>query len=348
MLYICRYFLFMFLFLLFSLPFGVPTRMSLVDRQVSSEASCMVGDKLYNDVVQKLNRRNPQIVLIGSSMLGEAVEQNMLSAMLSKPAAAVWTGGAGSAWWYLVIKNIIPRMKKKPSVIGVFFRDNFLTLPKHRVNGNHKNFIDDFSTEHEELLDRLAYLDQLNIVTLFMQKYLPIFNKKNLYKKKFDRALKNTVAHMYHFDNTKKVNQSIADVFANQNMNDAFLHERQLADDKKHYEYKGQMQFLPKKTFLEPIIRLCHDRGISLVLIRVKRRRDLQAGQQPLKLLTYMAALKKYFKKNGVYLIDYTENQSIKLQHFGRGDHLNRQSGRQLFTSMLAADLKKMPAFQSP
>jgi hypothetical protein len=75
------------------------------------------------------------------------------------------------------------------------------------------------------------------------------------------------------------------------------------------------------------------------VFIRIKRRRDLVEGKQSESLQNYMKQLKNYLRAHNVSFIDYTDNRSIRLDDFGKGDHLNRQHGRQRFTIMLADDL---------
>jgi hypothetical protein len=168
-------------FALFTLPFGLPQRMALVDRRITPQSAGIVGDKYYDDLVRKLNHRQPELILIGNSMLGEGVDERQLESLLDMPAAAVWHGGVGSAWWYLVVKNIIPQLKKKPALIGIVFRDNHLTLPAMRVTGKHKPLIDSLAGEDEELLDRLAYLNQENFLSLQLKKYIPLFNKRERY-----------------------------------------------------------------------------------------------------------------------------------------------------------------------
>ena len=48
-----------------------------------------------------------------------------------------------------------------------------------------------------------------------------------------------------------------------------------------------------------------------------------------------------YLDESKIPLIDYTENCRIKEEHYGKGDHLNRSSGRRLFISLLANDLSR-------
>jgi hypothetical protein len=329
-------------FALFTLPFGLPQRMALVDRHITPQAAGIVGDKYYDDLVRKLNHRQPELILIGNSMLGEGVDERQLEARLKMPAATVWTGGVGSAWWYLVVKNIIPQLKKKPTLIGIVFRDNHLTLPAMRVTGKHKPLIDSLAGNNEELLDRLAYLSQENFLSLQLKKYIPLFNKRESCKQALDSALKGFASRLLRLSGPKAVDQAAASVFASGKMIPALLNERQLEDERKQDSAKEDLSFQPEKTFLKPIIELCREQDVRLVFIRVKRRRDLEAGRQSKELLEYMDKLEKYLQENQVNLLDYTGSSAIQKEHFGEGDHLNRQSGRQLFTALLADDLQNL------
>ncbi len=329
-------------FALFTLPFGLPRRMALVDRQITPTAAAAVGDKYYDDVVWKLNHRQPELILIGNSMLGEGVDERQLESLLNMPAAAVWNGGVGSAWWYLVVKNIIPQLKKKPALIGIVFRDNHLTLPMMKVTGKHKPLIDSLAGENEELLDRLAYLSQENFFSLQLKKYIPLFNKREHCKQALDAVLKKTASILLRLPDTEAVDHAAASVFASGKMIPALLNQRQLDDERRQDSAKDDMAFQPEKTFLTPIMELCRRQNIQLVFIRVKRRRDLEPGRQPPELLAYMDKLRKHLQDNKAYLLDYTDHSAIQKEHFGEGDHLNRQSGRQLFTAILANDLKNI------
>ncbi|MGR0480675.1 MAG: hypothetical protein ACTFAL_04530 [Candidatus Electronema sp. V4] len=332
----------LFCFALFTLPFGLPQRMALVDRKITPQAAGMVGDKYYDDLVCKLNHRKPELILIGNSMLGEGVDERHLESLLHTPAAAVWNGGVGSAWWYLAVKNIIPQLKKKPALIGIVFRDNHLTLPTMRVTGKHKPLLDSLAGEDEELLDRLAYLSQENLLSLQLKKYIPLFNKREYCKQSLDSALKGIASSLLRLPDPEAVDQAAASVFASGRMIPALLNQRQLDDERKQDSAKEDMSFQPEKNFLKPMIELCREQDVQLIFIRVKRRRDLEPGRQPPELLAYMDKLAKYLQANKVHLLDYTGHAAIQTEHFGEGDHLNRQSGRQLFTALLAADLQKM------
>jgi hypothetical protein len=332
----CTLCLVFFFFFLFTLPFGLPSR-PVVERELTTHSTAMVGDKLYHDVVAKLNRRRPQIILIGNSMLGESVEQNRLSVLLKHPVATVWQGGMESAWWYLVVKNIILHLREKPELVGIFFRDYYLTMPRLRVSGNHKKIIDDFCSPHEVFLDNLAYRQGRGIFNNLLQ-YIPAYMQRNISKNAIDNWVKSLAGFFSGGVDSNQVANAISSIFAQHHLNDNLLHRRQVADEKDQ-EKGANKEFDPETSFIPVIIQLCKAADIKLVFIRVKRRRDLQSGMQPPELLCYIKELKRYLRKERISLIDYTDNRHIVLEDFGKGDHLNRQSGRYKFTALLASDL---------
>jgi hypothetical protein len=61
--------------------------------------------------------------------------------------------------------------------------------------------------------------------------------------------------------------------------------------------------------------------------------------------LSYISQLNDYLTSQGVPLIDFTNDPSITREHFGKGDHLNRQEGRKIFTVRLSELIKQNLAF---
>jgi hypothetical protein len=211
-----------------------------------------------------------------------------------------------------------------------------------RVTGKHKPLIDSLAGENEEPLNRLAYLGQENFFSLQLKKYIHLFNKREYYKQAVDSTLKGIASRLLHLSGTEAVDQAAASIFASSRMIPDLLNKRQLEDERRQDSAKKDMIFQPEKTFLTPIIELCRAQNIQLVFIRVKRRRDLEPGRQPKELLEYMDKLARYLHDNQAHLLDYTDNHAIQIEHFGEGDHLNRQSGRMLFTELLADNLRKL------
>lgn len=301
----------------------------------------MIGDKRVSDVSGTINSQNPELILLGNSMLGEAVGQEEMSRALGLPSVKVWLGGSGSAWWYLVIKNIVSELPHKPKYIGIFFRDNYLTLPQHKTSGKHKSGIDAFAGAREETLDQLAYFNSMDSVELAAQKYLPLFNHRTQIKETFDRNLQQLTAKITDAGDVKKVKKLVAIAFDNDKMNPVMLDRRQLADELAQDEYRKDMSFHPDRSFLDHIIKLCEEQGIKLFFVRVKRSRDLRVNKQSPDLLAYMSLFNSYLSEKDIPLIDFTDDKQLVSKHFGKGDHLNRGSGRTLFTQLLAERIEK-------
>ena len=318
------------------LAFGLPRKMNLIERDSAINDKCMLGDNLVTDLLNELNQIQPQLILVGNSMLGEAVDQNEMTKLTGLQTVKVWLGGSGSAWWYLVIKNIFPDLAVKPKYVGIVFRDNYLTLPQHKVNGKHRWGIDAFAGSNEEVLNELAYYSSMSYPGLFMHKYFPLFNRREKYKESFEYQIKEAAAFLTGGESVSQVNEFIAEALDNEKMDSDMLHKRQLADELAQDEYKKDMNFRPEKSFLKYIIELCKEQGVALFFIRVKRLRDASDSKESPELLRYIAQLKRYLSERNIPLIDYTYDTSITKQHFGKGDHLNRGAGRKIFTASLS------------
>ena len=301
-----------------------------------------VGDKYYEDVVKKLNRRHPKVILIGNSMLGEAVDQNELSSMLDVSVASLWVGGMGSAWWFLVVKNVIPRLQNKPELIAVFFRDDYLTLPGLRVTGNHKRFIDDYLVGDEDILHKFAYGQESSLLIQFISSQFQNFSSREQYREKIDKLVKDVSGFLCGVETVEETNAFIANIFSEEKMNGHLLHLRQIKDEERHDSQRAKFLFRPEDSFLQPMIVNAKEQNVQLLFVRVKRRRDLLADKQPRELLLYQEKLRHYLRENDVLLLDFTDNNTIQEKHFGRGDHLSRQAGRSLFTDGFAGNLRQI------
>jgi len=344
---IIRICLTVFIFFILVLAFGSPREMKLVERSSSIDDECLVGDKHIPDLSETLTSIKPELILLGNSMLGEAVGQEQISEALGVNSVKVWLGGSGSAWWYLVIKNIVSKLSHRPRYIGIFFRDNYLTLPQHKTSGKHKKGIDGFAGEGEEVLDQLAYFSSMNSVELAVQKYLPLFNHRTQLRETFEQNLKNLVAKNTGVGDVEKVNELISVTLDNAKMNSQMLHRRQIADELTQDEYRKDMSFHPERSFLEHIVTMCKEQDIGLFFVRVKRLRDLKVNKQSPELLKYISQLNAYLNEQNIPFIDFTDNRQILKKHFGKSDHLNKKGGRNLFTQLLAEQIKKNVFVQS-
>ena len=322
-----------------TLPFGLPGDIQLVHRIHSEKKEAVVNERFVDNLIEKIDRNNPEVVLIGDSMLGEAVDADVLSKKTGVNCLKIWMGGSGTAWHYLVVKNILPKCKIKPKYIGIFFRDNHLTLPQHKTTGKHKHSIDNLTDANEPILDEFAYHNQMSFIELFFKKHIPVVNKNEMIKSKIDDFIKSEISKHYFNSDKLSFDNFISSKFAISTMDKKLFNDRQIADEYSQDLYREDMEFHPEKSFLPYMIKYSEAIGSNIFFVRVKRKRDLVNGREPENLLRYMNKLRSYFKGNNIKYIDYSHNESIVESHFGQGDHLNRQEGRSHFTNLFANDL---------
>jgi hypothetical protein len=276
------------------------------------------------------------VVLLGNSMLIEGVEPQLFCQLTGASTTKFCLGGTASAWWYLVLKNVIAKAPHKPKVVVVFFRDHFLTDPSCRVSGKYMPDINEMVDGSEPLLDRLAYLGNMDRSSYWLLQNSSLMRQHDRICSEVAPFIKRKLVGPLVGRSVDEIENSLEKVFADKNLDQRLLTSRQLAlestkDDTK-YNFSEQLG----GSFLPHMIDIAEDAGIQLVFVRVKRRRDLEPNKEPQELTQYMKQLGSYLEKHNVPLLDFTNDDRLKLEHYAAGDHLNRGKGRELFTRMVA------------
>lgn len=287
----------------------------------------------------------PKIVFLGNSIMDEGVDEREFSKLTATQTIKVWSGGGASAWWYLALKNVIVEANYKPQMVMLFFRDHFLTDPAYRVTGKYKQIIGAVAKKDEPVLDRLAYLGQMDAAAYFLFRYCPLYRQSDNIKNQLETTVKDKVVSGLCSLEEGMADRAIERLFEEKNLNKELLTIRQLAAEStgsnKLYDFPQELE----RSFLPYMIDMAKENNIQLVFVRMKRRRDVKPGAQPKALQKYIKDLKDYLAENQMTFIDFTDDKRIKIEHYGSGDHLSRDGGRQLFTKMLAE--KMLPIIQN-
>ncbi|MFP6874101.1 MAG: hypothetical protein VCA55_11395 [Verrucomicrobiales bacterium] len=85
--------------------------------------------KYVHGLVDDLRSENPQILLIGNSMLYSRIDIDELERLSGKRVGFLAKGGSASACWYLYLKNIVAPSGVQPEQVIIFFRDRVYLLP---------------------------------------------------------------------------------------------------------------------------------------------------------------------------------------------------------------------------
>lgn len=287
-----------------------------------------------------LKQYRPEVILLGNSMLTESVDERYFSTLTGKRSMKFCLGGSASAWWYLCIKNVICTSEYKPKFVVLFFRDNFLTIPDYRVKDSFAPYINDMMSGDDPLLDRLAYLKSCSALQYTCMKYSSIYQQKNiLYKNTINFMQDDLTGKIAGVENGEVMN-ALKNVFDNKNFNRNLITQRQ---GKVEAVGRGGIYDFDRKinsSFLPEMIRSTKENDIQLVLVRVKRRREIEGNPESELVNKYMAGLERYLREANVPLIDFSNEPSLTLEHFADGDHLNREKGMPLFTQLLAKNIK--------
>lgn len=299
-----------------------------------------------------LAQEHPRVVLLGNSMLGHGVNVIHFSLRTGLPTVKLWDGGVASAWRYLMLKNLIAPTRQKPEVVVVFFKSTYLTEPNYRVDGKYKQRIDALRSVSEPLLDQLAYgAQRRDPLAYLVSRCWPLDRQREIVKPTVENWVKNQVGQGLRVGGTTQVDESIARVFADSNMNTALFSKAQLAEIGATSRDRRDFQALLNNSFLPAEIEIAREAGIQLIYVRLKREPDAQyqeegrgASYDDAYMTGYMKDLRDYLGSQGVPLLDFAEETQLGVRHFADGDHLNEE-GRLLFTAMLAEALQgKLPA----
>jgi hypothetical protein len=287
-----------------------------------------------------LKNEEPEIVLLGNSMLDEAVDSRILSLLLGAKCIKIAQGGSASAAWYLTLKNVVVPAKKKPRFVVLFFRDIFLTYPSYRVTGAYRSYLMDISVGEESLIQNLAY--KKDPVERLLEKGFPTYAHRKIVTNQLDSVIKSTLVGSMMDLSEAEVNSNISKVFDDKNMDAKIVTKQQAEAESVEESDLYDFDFALNKSFLPHIISMMRETGIRLIFVRMKRRRDIQPGKESAELVAYISDLQKYLTLHRIPLIDFTPRPEIRIEHFGKGDHLEKPKGLQLFTELVAKELKPL------
>ena len=290
---------------------------------------------------ERIERERPELVLVGNSILREGVDVERLSALLGRPSLELARGGAASAWWYLALANVIAASAHPVPAVVVVFRDHMLTEPTYRVTGKYRQAIDQLAGAHEPVLDRLAYLGGMDPLTYALHRWVPLYRRRQPLRDAVETALKDRLVGRALGLGPGGADAAIERVFAPERLDPVAWGARQAEADAPADDSSYAFASRVSGSFLPEMVRVADARGIRLVFVRAKRRRDVQAGAQPPALRAYVAELERWLAERNLALIDFSDDPRLREEHFADGDHLG-PAGRVVFTELLAERLSPL------
>lgn len=330
-------FLVLFLSLLIVLSFHITDR---YQAPYPTDIRPQFDDSIRNTYITILNEQQPDVFLLGDSMLDPALDETVLAEQLNKKIYSISLPGTASTIWYLMIKNNIAVAEHKPEYLVVFFRDAMMTAPGYRVTGRYFEQVDEFAGPGDEILIQRAYIDQMNPLEQLAEKYLPVYSSRWRIRQSIDYYIRYAPVRILLDCDQGCMDAAMDTVFEEDNMDQQFLNDAIAAAD--DYLYTHEMLDFNQQidnSFLPEIVRLCKENNIQLVLVRMPIQRFYDPGTRPAGLDRYIQNLGDYLEKNGVYYLDYDQEKSFPGTYYDDAVHLN-ETGRDEFTRRLIEALK--------
>jgi hypothetical protein len=122
---------------------------------------------------------------------------------------------------------------------------------------------------------------------------------------------------------------------------------RKIVEDVAHPMVPPGEQTFPERvaaSFLPHMSRVAKEAGIELVLARCKSRAYAEdPAYETAAMREFDNDLTAYLQDQCIHFLDYVHEPSVRLEHYGNGDHLNG-AGKQAWTPLVAADLEAILA----
>lgn len=284
-----------------------------------------------------INQTQPKVVFIGDSVLF-SLDNAAIAKGLGVTTYSIGIPGAGTAAWYLILKNIVLDAEHKPDYIVIPFHNTKLTVASLHTTGAYFQTLDDFAGRNEPLVAELAYAAQMTPLERFAEAYFPVYGARWELRSRLDDVTRYDLPAMFFNCPADCVNQNLDAAFDRQNVN--------LGGKKGNVEniyapenmdFDGQIG----KSFLPHIIELARANGIKIIFVRVKSLVYPDLRSEPPALRGYVESLKEYFAaQEGVAFVDLGHDERMLPAYFENdGVHFTPE-GRIVFVEILSAALK--------
>lgn len=276
------------------------------------------------DPIAALQAARPDVVLIGDSMLDSRIDARLLENRLGgrRRVEVLWNGGAGSACWYLMLKNYVVASGVHPRRCFIFFRDRLLTGPSFRTTGIFRSYFESLMHDEEpairEVLGEEASPKESGLPSLVSWLY-PLNSRRNVHQEVIGHMMFRVVTPSSPA--AKKLKRLV-----NKTFDVAKMRGEEIAET-THVTETAAKPFdpSPTKSFLPHMLETAAQAGIPLCFVRVKRHPDPNGQtQQDDALRLYVRELRSWLETRGCVLIDDTDDPSFTPDMYlkAKDDHI--------------------------
>jgi hypothetical protein len=297
-----------------------------------------VRDPFNPQPIAELAWLNPGSVVIGDSMAGTRIDPQRLMELAGRPVATLLQAGAGSAWWYLVLKNWVIASGVHPRSVFVFFRDTNLTDVMFRLDDPYRWMIDYVAGEREDELNAVIASRTTGLLSRIDESIERAYGA--------DRARRWMEPALTHWVGRMLIPSRRRHAEFMQRMNARFgldhVRPMDLADVQSAEDRDADFGRFVDRSLLPLMLRDARAAGLTICFVRVQRRPV--GGRPPYQsraLRLYMRDLRAYIESKGGLLHDDTGDSALTLDMYEDGDHI-AAGARRRYTEILFERLRPL------
>ena len=289
-------------------------------------------------LIARIEAKKPQYIFIGNSMLDSRISTYYFNKLTGTRSLSFWEGGAMSAVWYLLLKNVVVASEVRPETVFIFFRNTSLTEPFFRTEGKYRELLEKFMCGNDSVVQSvLQKKEKLNGALLqHAESLYPVLNNqsKNILFSVPDIMTWGSHLFGFEFDHPE-----VKKFFSEHPL-------RSVTDDGENSDTTRSYNFdftnAVNHSFLPHLIETAHINNLNLIFVRVQQRPPPDGSfYQSNELKNYIRALKHYLKKYNCNYIDFTGHPKITLKMYGPGDHIAKTHKEQ-YTRIFIEEVKNL------
>jgi hypothetical protein len=275
--------------------------------------------------IAHLRKQQPEIVLIGDSVLGGSIDPVLFAREVgAREVALLWNGGAASAAWYLLLKNYVVAAGIHPQLVCIFFRERMLTDASFRTTPTYRRFLESIRREREPVYEEVLHRDTQEESALgrIINWLYPLNTRRHVNEEKISRFAFRIAAGSERIGPLRRqVNQ----IFDPVKLREEIMDESAQVSAEPAEEFSAD----PRGNFLPHIVATAKEVGLPLCFVREKRY-PLPDGTTPQseEIRRYTADLARWVESQGCLFIDLTNNPKPDQSMYTKpgDDHIRREA----------------------
>jgi hypothetical protein len=272
--------------------------------------------------IAQLRARQPDLVFIGDSILGSAIDPRLFEQQIGggHRVELLWNGGAASASWYLLIKNYLLPSDVRPRLGAIFFRDRMLTDPTFRTTPTYRHYLESLMHEREPILTEVLGTDaNKGPVGRFVSMLYPLDERRHVQQERISRIAFRVAAMSPR--RVAPLRRRVNEVFDVVRLREEVMPESSAVTAERATTFDPD----PKRSFLPHIVDLAAGAGIPLCFVREKRHPEPNVSvPQSDELRRYIADLRAWIESRGCAFLDLSDESEPTPQMFMKenDDHI--------------------------